>query len=160
MTPTHLKYINLLIVCLFLCLFSCSTNSSPDDIVVDFVSEAEHAVEDRNGRKLRGLISENYHDEKGRRKEDVASTASGYLFRNKSLHVFSRISEVTQTTEGEISATLLVALAGKPINDVSVLPTLNADFYWFEIKLFQEGKDWKLGSVLWRQAMVNDFLNN
>lgn len=150
----------LLILISLLFFTACSDESTPEDIVKSFIASAEDSVENSNSRKLRNLISDNYLDKNNRAKDDVSSTVSGYIFRNKNVHVLKNITSVQPINNDSISATILVALAGTPIADVSNLPTMNADIYWFDITINKEKNDWKLTSATWRQAMVDDFFKN
>jgi hypothetical protein len=59
-----------------------------------------------------------------------------------------------------LSASVLVALSGKPIEDMSMLPSVHADVYLFELILIREKDDWKLLSSSWRQAMLDDLRVN
>lgn len=145
---------------LLLQMISCSKDSKPEDIVKKFISLCEEAVKDRNGRSLRGLISDRYHDQQGRTKQDLSPIISGYILRNRSIHIFSRLESISSPSPDQINATILVAMAGRPVTKVSMLPTVNADMYWFDIVLDNEKGEWRLTSSVWRQAMLDDFLTD
>jgi len=124
----------------------------------DFVTACVEAVEENNGRQLRSLIAERYKDMEGRVKKDIAATASGYLLRNRSIYCYTLTDKVILHEDASISARILAALAAQPITDVSHLPEMNGDFYWFDIRIGQEDSEWKLVEASWRRAMLNDFL--
>jgi len=137
---------------------SCSSEKTPEIIAADFISLCETAVSKRDARSLRNVISDDYSDNKGRTKKDIAAIASGYLLRNRKIYVFSILDQVFQTEQNNLSVTVLVALAGKPVTDRTILLSMNADMYWFDLVLGQERDGWKLFSATWRQALVEDFL--
>ena len=138
-------------------LFSCSSPSSPEQIADDFITACQTSVEKGSGRELRNRIAENYMDLKGRTKKDVGAIASGYLLRNKTIYCYSLIDSVIINEDDSISAKVLTALAAQPITDVTLLPTMNSDIYWFDITIAQQDNEWKLIKASWQQAMLEDF---
>lgn len=148
-----------LLTSLFLMLSSCSDKQTPESIADEFIDRCEQTIEKRQLRNLRQLISENYNDEQGRNKQDIAAIGAGYLLRNKNIHIYSRLTSAT-TNNDHIEATILTAIAGAPISNTSVLPSLNADMYWFDVKLVEEEGDWLIADASWRQAMFDDFIEN
>ena len=143
----------------FLILFlqSCSKDTTPEKLIDDFVTACENSIEQGSSRKLRDLIAERYGDSSGRTKKDISSVASGYLLRNKSIYCVTLTDSVILNEDDSISARILAALAAQPITDISRLPTMNSDIYWFDIRIGKEGSEWKLLEASWRQAMLDDF---
>ncbi len=141
---------------LILLLVGCGEKPGPEAIADEFVASCIQAAESRRPSELRRLISTEYRDEYGRSAADVTAIAAGYLLRNRSVHVFTRLQQAIER-DGRIEATVLAALAGRPINDASLLPTIDADMYWFELTLHEQDGDWRLLEVRWRQALVEDF---
>lgn len=139
-------------------LYSCSEKQSPESILADYADSIEEAAESGNARKIRSLISQNYRDEKQRTAKEISTVVSGYLLHNKSIHILKKITEVKQLSDRSISATILAAVSGTPLSDVSFLSRSNADIYWFEIVIVDEDETWRLASSSWRQALVSDFL--
>lgn len=150
----------LAVLLLLVMIWACTAESTPEAIVSAFRDMVEEAVEEGNSRALRKLISEQYRDDRGRTKAELGSIAAGYLLRNRSVHVLSRVATVERPDERTIEATILAAFSSRPIKEPSRLPSLNADIYWFEITLEEEDGDWLLRSAGWRQAMVDDFLGD
>lgn len=148
-------FLAVLIICI---LGNCSSDNGPETIVKRFVADFEQVVEERDYRKMRTLISEHYSDEQNRSRQDITSIAAGYMLRNKSIHVFTRL-ESLQDNESNLTASILAAVAGRPIDDLATLPSLNAEMYLVEIVLDTSGKSPRLLSASWRQAMLEDFLS-
>jgi len=154
--------LSLLIISFIFLLFllsSCSDQKTPESIADEFIDRCEETIEKRQLRKLRHLISDDYHDAQGRNKQDIAAIGGGYVLRNKKIHIYSRLASAASNGD-QIEATILTAIAGSPINNTSMLPSLNADMYWFEVKLVEEDGDWLIADASWRQAMLDDFIEN
>jgi hypothetical protein len=146
----------LLTVLALLLPVACSEEQGPEAIAREFVTACEEAAQQRRLRDLRELIAEEYADPAGRTAQDVLAVAAGYLMRNRSVHIYTRLQTATEQ-DGRIQATVLAALAGRPISDVSMLPSINADLYRFELELVEQGGDWRLAGATWRTALVDDF---
>lgn len=137
-------------------LASCGEEKGPEVIARDFVAACEQAAQARKISDLRDLISRDYSDPSGRTAQDVVAIGAGYLLRHQSIHIYSRLQSVVEQ-DGRIEVAVLAALAGRPLTDLSVLPSINADMYWFDLVLIEEQGGWRLFSGSWRQAMVDDF---
>ena len=158
-TQWHISFHTIVLLFLFssIILQSCTTTTSPEQIVEDFITSCETSIEKGSGRELRNLIAENYRDSSGRTKKEIGNLVSGYLLRNRAIYSYSLVNLVKINEDDSISARVLTALAAKPITDISALPTLNSDIYWFDIKITSEDADWKLIDASWQQAMLDDF---
>jgi len=145
-------------VLLFLLLTSACSKNSPEQVVEDYLAAATNAFEKRKISDVRALISSQYHDEEQRSYQDVVGTAAAYILGHSSIHTLTRIHSITLQSDGKLAATVLAAMAAKPVTDISTLTTLNADLYWFTILLVEEEGHWLLAKASWRQAMLDDFL--
>ncbi|MBE0583934.1 MAG: hypothetical protein IH612_09215 [Desulfofustis sp.] len=134
----------------------CGEEPRPETIAREFVTACEQAAQQRSVSDLRDLIAEGYADSEGRSALDVLAVAAGYLLSNQSVHVFTKLQTAAER-DGRIDATVLAALAGRPITDLAALPSLNADLYWFELELVEEKGDWRLANAAWRTALIEDF---
>jgi hypothetical protein len=142
-------------------LFSCSAENDPETILQDYILACKKVVKERRFRSIKDLISDSYQDSQSRRKNDLIAMARTYMLRNRSINIFSHPLTVTQSdSANQLSASVLVALSGIPIEDVAMLPTVHADIYLFELNLIREKDDWKLFSSSWRQAMLDDLRIN
>lgn len=147
----------LLSILTIIMMAGCRTQQGPDEIANIFIAAGEEALLARNGRAVRSLISDEYTDDNSRTAQDIRAIATGYIGRNQSIHIYSRLHSVTK--QGNyIQATVLSAFAALPIENVSFLPEVNADIYWFDILLTNEDGTWRLLTASWRTAMVDDFL--
>ncbi|MDX9897150.1 MAG: hypothetical protein RBS34_17005 [Desulfofustis sp.] len=147
----------LLLAAVLLGLLSCSERPAPEAIARGFVDACAEAVQQRRPNALRDLIATDYRDAEGRTGQEVLGIAAGYLLRNRSVHLITRIQSAEQRDE-RIVATVLAALAGRPVDDVALLPSMDADIYWFDVELAKEDGDWRVLCAAWRPALVDDFL--
>ena len=152
----RLAFLIALFLCLSVLLSSCAENNSPESISADFIERCESIIEKRQLRKLKNLVSELYLDQQGRNKQNISAISAGYILRNKNIHIYSRLISAAKNGN-QIKATILTAIAGAPIYDTSMLPSLNADMYWFDVVLVEKDGDWLIAYARWRQAMLDDF---
>lgn len=152
-----------LLLSLFTCILiiqSCKQQTTPDIIAQEFIDQLKTAVDDRTLRGISELISKDYHDTHNRNRRDIAGLASAYLIRSKSLHLFTDLVSAGPLSDSSIKCRVLAAFAATPVANKSLLPDIQADFYWFDIELIEENGDWKVLSAVWQQAMLDDFFND
>ncbi len=152
-----LQLLFLLLPLAFLLWSSCSAPPTAEQIMDDFLGRCDAALEKRSSRELRELIADDYADSEERTKQDIAAIAAGYLLRNKAIYTYRLTESVDVNDDDSISALILTALAARPITDVSILPAINSDIYWFEITIAKDGRKWRLTQASWQQAMLEDF---
>ena len=148
----------LLLLFVFLLFSACSAPPTAEQILEDFLDRCDEALEKRSSRELRDLIADGYVDAKKRSKRDIAGIAAGYLLRNKAIYNYRLTQSLLVNDDDSISAKILAALAARPITDISLLPTIDSDIYWFEITIARDGGQWRLVDASWKQAMLEDFV--
>lgn len=150
--------LNLLLLSITLSIASCSTPANtPEQIIETYTDDIIRVIENRKRRAIDAFIGEEYGDEGHRSKQDIVAMANGYMFRHQSIYCFTLIDSVQVNSDDTISAVILAAFAARPISDISLLPKLNSDMYWFDITITLDSGDWKLTKASWQQAMVEDF---
>jgi len=146
----------LAILCMVFLLQACSdTAMSREDEIKQLIETAVETAENRNSDDLSGLIDENYLDEKGLGKKQLIGLVRLYFFRHKNIYLFSKIDAIEFIAENEAQVTLHVAMAGSVISDASVLSSLRARIYKFELALVKR-EEWLLQWSRWRAASVGD----
>ncbi len=149
---------NLICLLFGLLLSGCGgPDSSPEQKLRDTIEQIQAAAEDRNLSDLMGHISDSYRDVRGRDKKNIRAIGQFQFVRNQNIHTFKRIKSVTLEDDQHASAIILVALAGRPIDNASALSGLRADLMGFELK-FIFNQTWQIVSAHWRRAEVSDFL--
>ena len=88
-------------------------------------------------------------------KIQLTKMACLYFFRHKNIFLFSKIDAIEFVAENEALVTLHVDMAGGVISDASVLSSLRAQVYKFELELIRRDK-WLLRRASWQPASLDD----
>jgi hypothetical protein len=139
---------------------ACSSEpESQKDRIRAMVKRAEAAVKDKDMGELSPLISDGYRDGSGHDKKAIEAMLRYHFLRHRSIHLFTRIKEITLTNRTRADLIVLVAMAGRPISKSKDLLRFRADLYRFEIGLAADAKGrWKAIQCQWQQALPRDFL--
>lgn len=137
---------------------ACSSGDSPEAQVRTLLQQGEAAAEKKESALLRQMVSEKYADSQGQDKKAIDAILRYYFLRNQSIHLFTRIRQVSFPQPDLAQADVMVAMAGQPISDAEELERLRADLHRFEITLARENGEWKVTRAEWRRAEFADFL--
>ena len=138
-----------------LILQACSSNAlTPQDEIRQFIDNGIKAAENRSAGDLAELIHDSYHDEKKLDKLQLKKLAQLYFFRHKNIYLFSKIREIKLHSTTQASVTLHVAMAGSVIADASMLSSLRARVYKFELELVKQDT-WLLQQAAWQPANLD-----
>jgi|APTNR8051073442_1049403.scaffolds.fasta_scaffold21922_3 hypothetical protein len=142
-----------------LALMACSGQpESPETEIRTFVAQAQAAAEERNARKLRALIAENYVDAQGHDHKAIENLIRLHIFRNQSVHVLTRIHQIEFPEPERALLIVMAALAGRPVASADELAGLHADLYRFDLELVRRGRDdWQVHHAAWEPAALADF---
>lgn len=137
-------------------LLSCSnTKLTPQDEIRQYIEKGVEAAENRSASDLSGLIHDSYSDHKGLGKIQMVKLLRVYFFRHKNIYLFTKIRDITLHSDNEATVTLHVAMAGSVIADASVLSSLRARMYKFELQLIKQ-EEWLLQQAKWQVASMPD----
>jgi len=143
---------------ILLLLAGCGEPDSPENRIRQLIADGEAAVEARSVGDVRNLVSENYLDGKKRTRRDLTRLLAGYFLRNKSIHLLVQVNEILVEEPDRARAVIYVAMAGRPLGDVSQLPLVRADLYRIELELTEVEGEWRVTGGAWRKASSRDFL--
>lgn len=132
-----------LILMPFIALAGCGSSDSPEQQVRAVVEQMEIAAENRDVGGLAEHLSEDYRDANGMGAEEAARYARGYFIANQSIHLLTRIEELTFPTEGEARARLLVGMVGRDAGATDRWD-LASELQTFKIALRREDDEWKV----------------
>lgn len=139
-----------------LLISACSDeNISKEDEVRQYIESGVEAAESRSSSDLAELIGESYIDHKNLDKTQITKLARLYFFRHKNIHLFTKIDDIEFVAENEAMVTLHVAMAGSVISDPSLLSSIRAKFYKFELELVKQD-EWLLQRARWQSASMGD----
>ncbi len=137
-------------------LQACSdTELSPEDEIHQYIESGVEAAEARSAGDLVDLIHSSYRDPRGHNRTQLGKLVKLYFFRHKNIHLFTKINEIDFLTPNEAQVTLHVAMAGNVITDASMLSSLRARIYRFELLLIKH-ESWLLQQAKWQPAGVGD----
>lgn len=140
-------------------LAACSGQpDNPERRIRDMIGAGEAAVEARSIMNAVEFVSSDYHDKHGRRKQEIKRLIAGYIMRNKSVHLLTRIQQLTLSEDKtRADVVLYVGMAGVPLTDSDELARMRADLYRFDLTVILEDGDWRVASGSWRAARLADF---
>jgi hypothetical protein len=153
------RSVTLLIAISAIALPACSSEpGSAEAQIRALLTEMEAAAEEKELRALKTVVAEQYADELGNDRRDIVQLLTYHFLRNQSIHLLTRVAAIELPEPGRASATVYVAMAGRPIPDAAALTQLRANLYHFEFSLEAVGKNWQVTSAAWRPAEGRDFL--
>lgn len=144
-------------ICIVLLMVHCSS-VSPEQRLRATIATGIEAAENKDHAALADFVSADYTDDRGRDRRELLNLARGYLFQMGPLHIFSVERSLIIASPGRAEVTLLVAVASVPIERIADIGKSTADLGRVEMVFVEEGGDWKLVEVGWRQADLTDFL--
>jgi hypothetical protein len=124
-------------------LAACADKDSPEQQVRAVIEQMEQAAESRDVGDLKAHLSEDYRDSHGLGADEAARYVRGYFIANQSIHLLTRIEELTFPTQGEARAQVLVGMLGRD----AAAPDqwdLAAEVHTFKIALRREDDEWKV----------------
>ena len=148
-----------LLVTLLAVLSACSGDpDNPEQQIREMISAGEEAVETRSIMTVLDFIASDYQDKRGRQKKDIQRLVAGYILRNKSIHLLTRVQHVALNEDKtQADVILYVGVAGVPVTSADQLMFTRADLYRFDLSLKLEDGDWQVVSGSWHQARLEDF---
>jgi hypothetical protein len=131
-------------------LCGCGDDESPEEQVRAVIANIEMGAESRDVGDVVAQLSARYRDGHGNGLEEVRRALHGYFIANQSIHLLTRVSELSFPHKDEARATVLVGMVGRDA-DAANAWDLAADVYEFDIALLHEDGDWKVNWAKWRR---------
>jgi hypothetical protein len=142
-----------------LALAACSPQSSPEAEIRTLVAQARTAAEERDARALRGLIADDYADDRGHDRKAVENLIRWHVLRHQSVHLFVRIRGIEFPEPDRALTSVAAAMAGRPVANAGELMGLNAELYRFDLEWARrDGGEWRVRRAAWEPARLDDFL--
>ncbi len=149
-----------LVLIALLGLSACTPDpDAPEARVRAVLAQTEAAVEARDLDALKALFSDSYRDAEGRTKRRASDLAGIYFMRNRSIHLITRVDSLDFVADStEARASVLVAMAGRPMEKTDVRALARAAIYRFDVAVAYEGEDtWKITGARWQRAESKAF---
>ena len=150
--PLQSIAIRMILLAAALICAGCGSSDSPEQQVRTVLEQMETAAEARDVGELMEHISEDYRDSNGLGPQEAARYVRGYFIANQSIHLLTRVEDITFPIADEARAKVLVGMVGREAattNDSSDWGDLAADIYQFEITFRREDEQWKVSFARW-----------
>jgi hypothetical protein len=138
-------------------LLACSAEPTPEERVRATLAALASAAEARDAGAVKPHLSESYADPHGNDRKQILAFATAHLMRHQSVHVWLDVRSVELEPNGDARADALVAMAGSAIQSAGDLLTVHADLYRLDVSLRDEKGDYRVTSLDWSPASLDDF---
>lgn len=115
------------------------------------MAAAETAAEERDTGHFRRLVSDDYVDTRGRRKQDLIDYLRLYFVANADIEVLSRVQSVELFGDDAAEITLQSALLGRGQGRSAL--DVDGDLYRIDLELVREGGDWRIIGADWERVL-------
>ena len=119
--------------------------SEPEAEVRAWVAAGVEAAENKERRKLIGLVSQSYADARGYGRDDIEDMLRIYFLRQHKIGLLTKIEEIT--IYGDTAARLIMTVGMAGTNDG--IMGFSADAYRFDMELEKDGSEWQLIAARW-----------
>lgn len=136
----------------------CSPSLPKEERLINSINGMVQAAEKRSLSQIMNYISNDYQDEKGWKYIDVKRVLQIQIMRYKSLYIFKDIKNIEWLSEKTAQLKINIAVAAKPIKEISLLKNIKADLITFIIIMEQKEDQYVVTSASWERAGVTDFL--
>lgn len=130
---------------------------SPEDQIRNTIDSIQQAAEDRSLSELMSYVDPEFREDSGLGFKQVRGLVQLEFVRNPKIHSFKVIRDIHLRDDQHASATVVVALAGRPIDNASALTGLRAEMMRFDLE-FEFTDQWRVKSGRWQRAGAADFL--
>ena len=91
------------------------------------------------------FVSDGYQDKRGRQKKDIQRLIAGYILRNKSIHLLTRVQNISLSEDkAQADVILYVGIAGVPVTNSDQL-----------LLIRKGGSDEHVGCICLLAAFIN-----
>ncbi|MDH3465737.1 MAG: hypothetical protein OES26_07475 [Gammaproteobacteria bacterium] len=140
-------------------LAACSSDpESPEQQIQNLIERLETAAEAKDLGVLRDALSDQYVDDRGYNKRSIVGLLRINLLRNESIYLLTRVKAIGFPVDDQATASVIVAMAGRPIASAEQLLAIDVDMHRFDLTLEQRDDDWQIVGAQWRRASAEEFL--
>jgi len=130
---------------------------SPEAQIRQLIERAKAGAEARSLEPFEEILAEPFTTQRSIDKKRALKLLQLHYLRNQTIHLLSRIKSLEVDGEHAM-ATVMVAMAGKPIEDFEAVISMRADLHRFELELQQIDGEWQIVSAEWRRSSVMEEL--
>ena len=132
---------------------------SPERQVRDTIAALASAVEEKDLKAIRNLVSEGYRDAEQQDRAAVLELLAVTFARTAHMHLLTRVAaiEIAPSVDRTARATVVAAIASLPMKSVEDAGRVQADIFRFELTLVEESRArWVVTSASWQVAGLQD----
>lgn len=115
------------------------------------IDDAEAAAEARQTGFFRNLISEDYVDRRGQRRDEVINLLRGYFLVNATVEVVNRIETIELLGDDAATVALQTAVIGR--GQGSSVLAVDGELFRIELELVKEGSEWRIIGAEWDRLL-------
>jgi len=131
--------------------------ASPEAEIRALFERAESAIEARDVKPVKEMISERYADRRGRDKAALKGVLAGHLLGHRVVYLFVQVKEIEIASPDAARAVVVVAMTGVPVESAEALVTVTGQIYRIEVELVREDGDWRVIGVDESPARLDAF---
>lgn len=139
-------------------LAGCGEPEPPEKRVRQFVDTFETLAEAREWTEMVELIDGDYQDPRGNDKLKAAGILRAFFLRNKSVHIFTRIDEISFPAPDLAVVTVYVALARQPITQEAAANIPRTNMHKLTLELSENGDSYTVLSSEWNAAAAGNLV--
>lgn len=131
-------------------LHACA-GADPGEELRAVIAAAEAAAEERDAGHFRRLVSDDYVDARGRRKQDLIDYLRLYFVANADIEVLTRVESVELFGDDAAELTLHSALVGRGPGRSAL--DVDGDLFRIDLELVRERGDWRIIGADWERVL-------
>jgi len=125
---------------------------SPEARIRAAIGQIAAAVEAKDVGEVKAHVAEDFEDAHGRDRRELGQLLTFHTMRSRSVHVMTRIKDITFREDGLAAVELVAATAGRPLPDSMPTAGLRADVYRIDADFEERGGEWLLTWAQWTHA--------
>ena len=131
--------------------------TSPETRIRALIDEAEVAIEARDVKPVKQMISESYADRRGRDKQALKGVLAGHLLGHRVVYLLTQVKEICIEAPDRARAVVVVAMSGVPVESPEALVRVTGQIYRIELMFLLEAGVWRVLSIDERRAGIDAF---
>jgi hypothetical protein len=117
---------------------------TPEARIRAVIDQIASAAEAKDVGGVKDHVADDFEDPHGRDRRELGQLLTFHTMRNQSVHVMTRVQDITIRDDGRASVELVAATAGRPIPDSMPVAGLRADVYRIDAEFEERGGEWQL----------------
>ena len=148
-----MRHLLLLGIAALALLTACRGESeSPEARIRAVIGAIAAAAEAKDVGGVKDHVALDFEDAHGRDRRELGQLLTFHTMRNRSVHVMTRVKDITFRENGAAAVELVAATAGRPIPESLPVAGLRADVYRIDADFEERDGEWQLTWAQWTRA--------